>query len=98
MDKRTDNTITLKQAIDKLLQTYQITSKMDEISIQKEWEKLMSPAIVKRTKQISLKKDVLHVQIESSVLRHELTFIKQKIIKKFNKRLGKNLIKEILFF
>lgn len=98
MSKRLENTMSLKEAIDKLLSTYNIASKMDEISIQKEWEKLMSPAIVKRTQNIRLKNGMLHVQIESSVLRHELGFMKDKIINKFNKQLGKRVVKEILFF
>lgn len=98
MDKRTDNIVTLKDAIDKLLNTYKMSQKMDEISIQNEWEKLMSPAIVKRTKKITLRKGVLQVQIDSSVLRHELSFMKDKIIQKFNKQLGKRVILEVIFY
>jgi predicted nucleic acid-binding Zn ribbon protein len=98
MTNRDKNITPLKEAIEKLLKVYKIEDKMDEISLQKEWNTMMGPAIANRTKKIYLKNKVLHIQLESSVLRHELSFAKEKLCETLNKRAGKRIINQILFF
>lgn len=98
MKDKKENIVTLKEAIDKLLKVYKISDKMDAISIEKEWAKLMGPTVSKRTKKISLFKGILKVQIESSVLRHELNYSKDRIIMNLNKSVGKRIVREILFY
>ena len=48
------------------------------------------------TNEIVLKKNTLYVNLNSSVLRQELSFGKQKIIDLLNKELGKTVIKKIV--
>ncbi len=98
MNKRTKHITPLKEAIDKLLKAYKISDKLDEISIQQEWEKLMGSMIAKRTKSIALKNNILHVKLESSVLRHELNFAKARIVEKLNRQIGKRVVKDVLFY
>lgn len=87
----------LKDAIQKLLQVYRMSDKMDEISLVKEWEELMGETIARKTKNIKLKKRVLIIEIESSVLRHELSFAKDKLKESLNRKLKKRVVDEILF-
>ena len=98
MRKRDKNTTSLKDAIDKLLKVYRIEGKMDEISLQNEWNEMMGKAIANRTKKVYLKNKVLHIQLESSVLRHELSFAKERLCESLNKRVGKRIINTILFY
>lgn len=98
MNRRDKNTTSLKDAIDKLLKVYRIEGKMDEISLQKEWNDMMGTAIANRTKTIYLKNKVLHIQLESSVLRHELSFAKASLRDSLNKKVGKRIINDILFY
>lgn len=98
MTNRDKNITPLKEAIDKLLKVYKIEGKMDEISLQKEWSAMMGPAIANRTTNIYLKNNVLHIKLESSVLRHELSFAKERLCEALNKRIGKRIINQILFF
>ena len=98
MTNRDKNITPLKEAIEKLLKVYKIDGKKDEISLQKEWREMMGTAIANRTKNIYLKNKVLHIQLESSVLRHELSFAKEKLCESLNKRAGKRIINQILFF
>lgn len=95
--KRNKEVTPLKEAIDKLLKVYKIDHKMDEINLQKEWKELMGDAIANKTKSIELRKKVLVIEIESSVLRHELSFAKEKLKESLNKKLKKRVIDEILF-
>jgi hypothetical protein len=41
------------------------------------------------------KRGVLYVKLKSSVLKEELTFEKEKVIKLINKELGKEYIKDL---
>jgi len=48
------------------------------------------------TTAIKLVRDVLYVQLSSSVLREELSYGKEKIIAMLNEALGKDLIKKLV--
>jgi hypothetical protein len=56
----------------------------------------MGPAIQKYTTAIKLQNDTLYVQLSSSVLREELSYGKEKIIRMLNEELGKDLVKKLV--
>lgn len=60
------------------------------------WNSQMGPAIEKYTTAIKLERDTLYVQLSSSVLREELSYGKEKIIKMLNEELGKELVKKLV--
>ncbi|MFT6152533.1 MAG: putative nucleic acid-binding Zn ribbon protein [Flavobacteriales bacterium] len=95
--KRNKEMTPLKEAIERLLKVYKISDKMDEITLRKEWEELMGKAISNKTKRLELRKRVLIIQIESSVLRHELSFSKEKLKESLNRKLKRRAVDEIIF-
>ena len=95
--KRNKEMTPLKEAIERLLKVYKISDKMDEITLRKEWEELMGKAISNKTKRLELRKRVLIIQIESSVLRHELSFAKEKLKESLNRKLKRRALDEIIF-
>jgi predicted nucleic acid-binding Zn ribbon protein len=95
--KRSKEVTPLKEAIDKLLKAYKISDKMQEIDLQKEWEEMMGETIARKTKSLELRKRLLIIKIESSVLRHELSFAKEKLKESLNTKLKKRVIDDILF-
>lgn len=97
LPKRNKEVTPLKEAIEKLLKVYKIESKLDEISLRKEWEELMGMTIAKKTKKLELRKKILIIEIESSVLRHELSFAKEKLKESLNRKLNKRIVDDILF-
>ncbi|HBY67804.1 MAG TPA: DUF721 domain-containing protein, partial [Flavobacteriaceae bacterium] len=60
------------------------------------WHAVMGSAISNYTTAIKLDREVLYVQLSSSVLREELSYGKEKILKLVNEELGKDLIKKII--
>ena len=96
-NKRNKQVTPLKEAIERLLKAYKIEDKLDEISLRKEWEELMGTTISNKTKNLTLRKRILIIEIESAVLRHELSFAKEKLKESLNRKLGKRIIDEILF-
>ena len=68
---------------------------IDNINVQNAWIKTMGENIQKYTFKVYYKKGVLYVKLKSSVLKEELTFEKEKVIRLINKELGKEYIKDL---
>lgn len=97
LPKRDKQLTPLKIAIERLLKAYKISDKMDELDIRKEWEEMMGATIGLKTKSLELRKRVLIIEIESAVLRHELSFAKEKLKESLNRKLQRRVVDEILF-
>lgn len=94
---RKPNDITLKQAIDKLLNHYKLRGKFDETGIIAMWPNIMGSAVANRTKQIYIHQKKLFVRIESSVVKNELLMVKSAIVDKLNEKAGSQVITDIVF-
>jgi len=73
-----------------------LNSGLNNIKVQNLWREVMGNNVNSYTNEIVLKKNTLYVNLNSSVLRQELSFGKQKIIDLLNKELGKTVIKKIV--
>ncbi|WAC42405.1 DUF721 domain-containing protein [Pedobacter sp. SL55] len=94
---RKPNDITLKQAIDKMLNHYKLRGKFDETGILAMWPEIMGTAVANRTKQIYIHQKKLFVRIESSVVKNELLMVKSAIVDKLNEKAGSQVITDIVF-
>lgn len=93
---RKDNTQPLKDVIDNFLKSSKVGPKMAELDIIKAWEENMGPMIANRTTKIFVKDKVLHVHLNSSTLRNELSFAKEKIINTLNEQAGKEVLTAVV--
>ena len=96
MAKRQRENHSLNDALKSFINNNKLQKGLDEISVQDAWNSVMGNAISKYTTNLSLERDVLYVQLSSSVLREELSYGKTKIINLLNEELGKELIKKIV--
>lgn len=92
---RSENEETLGNAITRLLKAYGLEEGYYAAAIVTHWEKLMGPAIARRTQSIKIQNGVLIVKIESAALRQELSYAKDKIMTQINKELGLRIIKSV---
>mgnify|MGYP000235485679 CR=1 FL=1 len=69
---------------------------LDRVSIEDAWHSVMGNAISKYTTAIKLDRDVLYIQLSSSVLREELSHGKSKIIAMINEELQREVIKDVV--
>ena len=93
---KSENYKPLKAAIDKLLEVYKIDKKFHEIEVKKAYKSLMGNMISAKTEDLWLKKGVLHIRLNSSVLRQELSMNKTKIADMINDKIGEQLIKDVV--
>ena len=94
---RKSNEQSLGQVIEELLGTYKLKAKLTEFRLIDSWEKIMGSAIAKRTEDLFINKRVLHVRLNSSVLREELFIAREKIKEMLNDEAGETVIDEIFF-
>jgi len=69
---------------------------MDQ-NIRNAWNKAVGPQIAAQTRPNRLRKDTLFIKVSNSIWMHQLQFMKQDIIDKTNKILGREMIKDIHF-
>lgn len=96
MKKRDSNEETMKQAIDRLLKAYKLDRKMDEVEVLNSWETMMGPMIAKHTREIFISDRILHIRLNSSVLREELSYAKTKIKDMMNEKAGREIIDDVI--
>ena len=87
----------LKEVIEELLKVYHLDEKLDGVNLVNSWEKVVGKMISNHTESLKVVNRVLYVKVDSSALRHELHMERSKIAKKLNKKVGKNVIDEIVF-
>ena len=85
----------LGKVLQELLETYRLKSKLNEVNLVKEWERIVGPLIAGKTEKIILKNKVLHLTISSAPLKQELQFSKEQILKLIDERFGKGYVQAI---
>ncbi len=86
----------LRELIDKMLRSYGLGSKLDEVKLLKCWEDVVGPMISKHTKNIYFKEGNLYVELDSAPLKQELNFAKSKLIEKLNQQMGKSIVQKLV--
>jgi hypothetical protein len=93
---RYNNSKPIKEVLDNYLKAFKLNDKMNEVKLHECWENLMGISITKHTLKIEIKKKKLYVFLDSSVLRSELSYAKQKIVETINNEFGQKLIEEVI--
>jgi hypothetical protein len=100
MIKRTNEDISLKEAIEEFLNSnkfHKFSQKLFEYRIIHGWKTIMGSYIMQYTTELYIKDRILYVRLNSSSLRHELSMEKTKIIDLLNKEAQKDFIRNIIF-
>ncbi len=82
--------------MDLFVDAYGLREKMDELDITTGWDEAVGPMIARHTKSVRLRKGKLNVKVDSAPLRHELTFMRERLIEILNRRAGRRVVVEIV--
>ncbi len=96
MRKRLSNQQPLKEVIDDWLSGHPMAKKAKETRIIHLWGKLLGPSVKNRTVNAYFNKGKFYVNLDSSVLRNELSFAKESIVANLNKELGEEIVEELI--
>jgi hypothetical protein len=96
MARRISNEGTIADVLKQFIDKNNLQSGIDKISVEDAWKSLMGNGVNSYTKEVVLKGTTLYVSLTSAVLREELSYGKQKIIKMINEEIGKEVVKEVI--
>ncbi|UKM65042.1 DUF721 domain-containing protein [Flavobacteriaceae bacterium GSB9] len=96
MAKRNNEHIKISDALKEFIETNKLEKGLDKVNVAGAWAKLMGNGVNNYTTSVNLERETLYIQLNSSVLREELSYGKQKIITMLNDELGKEIIKKLV--
>ena len=86
--------------IDSLLQQFVKANRLEkglaEYRLMKSWKDLLGITVAKKTKSLKIQNRKLFVTLHSSVVRNELSMIKESLIPKLNEAAGMDLIGDVV--
>ena len=89
--------VCLKGELDNFMNYIGLDARMQELQILNVWSECVGEAIAKYSSPQELRKNKLFVRVENAAWRYELSLNKSGIVEKLNEKLGRKLIKEIIF-
>lgn len=96
MAKRTKDELSISDLLKEFVDTNKLQPGLDKVNVRNAWAEMMGTGVNNYTTAIQLERDTLYVQLSSSVLREELIYGQDKIIKMLNESLGKEVIKKLV--
>lgn len=96
MAKRLSNESSISDVLNEFIQSNKLQLGIDQIAVKEAWKSLMGNGVNNYTKNIMLKNGTLYVELTSAVLREELSFGKEKIVKMINEELRRDVVTAVV--
>ncbi len=87
----------LDTVIGAVLKHYKLDARLKQVVALNVWADVVGEQIASAAKALKIERGILIVQVEKSVWRNELQFLKNDIIKKLNDKLKEEIVKDIVF-
>ncbi|AXG72728.1 DUF721 domain-containing protein [Flavobacterium arcticum] len=96
MAKRLNDNNSIGDVLKEFIGANRLQPGIDKIEVRDAWKNLMGNGVNNYTSEIMLKNGTLYVALTSAVLREELSYGKEKIVKMINEDLGREVVKEVI--
>ena len=96
MAKRFNEESPIGDVLKQFISQNKLEAGMDVVNVQDAWKNLMGNGVNNYTTEIQLKGSTLYVALSSAVLREELSYGKDKIIKMINEELRKDVVTNLI--
>lgn len=96
MTKRNNDNQSLQDVLKAFVSDNNLQQGLDKVDVRDAWANLMGNGVNNYTTAIELKQATLYVKLNSSVLREELSYGKEKIITMLNEAIGKEVITKLI--
>lgn len=95
-NKRANEEKSMKDLMEIFKSKHRLNPGLDKVDVENAWMTQLGPAIKNYTNEIKFRNQTLTVHLSSSTLREELSYGKEKIIKRLNESLGRELISKLI--
>lgn len=96
MTKRENDSFLVKDLMQSFIKQNNLSKGMRKLKVEETWKEMMGPGVMAHTTSVRLQNKTLIIQLTSSVLRQELSYGKEKIIKMMNEKIGEGVISKLL--
>ncbi|AOW19973.1 DUF721 domain-containing protein [Urechidicola croceus] len=96
MAKRENEYHSMKDLMKVVIQQNNLSKGLQKMDVREAWGKLMGNGVMSYTESVELQNKTLIVRLKSSVLREELTYGKDKIIKMINEEMGGDIVAKLM--
>ena len=96
MTKRENNSVALKDLMKSFIKENNLSKGMQKIKVEEAWHMIMGQGVTSYTQSVELQKKTLIIRLTSSVLREELSYGKDKIIKMLNEEMGARVVSKLM--
>ncbi|MCW4468459.1 DUF721 domain-containing protein [Flavobacterium sp. MFBS3-15] len=96
MAKRLNGENSISDVLKEFMQANNLQSGMDKIDVRDAWKNLMGNGVNNYTRDVMLKGTTLYVELTSAVLREELSYGKEKIVKMINEELKREVVTTVV--
>ena len=93
---RRNNINTIGQVIKKLMKNKKLSKRLDALIVLDVWNNIIGKDLEKYIKSAKLVDDKLYVKLRSSIVKNEMSYKKTQLIQRINKKLNKEVIKDII--
>lgn len=93
---RRTQTRTIKEVVRDYLRENQLDKKLDEQEMIRLWYDITGKMVARATRSVTIRNRKMFVRIESSVIRNEISMIRDGLIKELNSKFNEPLIDEII--
>ncbi len=92
---RKTNLMNIGVVIKKLMQNPKLVDRLEKLDVLDIWKDIIGKDLEKYIAEARIKDNILYVKVKSSIVKNELSYKKTDLIKKINKKIGKEIIKDI---
>mgnify|MGYP001562155286 FL=1 len=96
MAKRENDSFSVKDLMQSFIKENNLSKGMRKLKVEETWREMMGPGVMAHTSSVKLQNKTLIIQLTSSVLREELSYGKDKIIKMMNEKIGETVISKLM--
>jgi hypothetical protein len=96
MAKRFNEESSIVDVLKQFISQNKLEAGIDVVNVRDAWKNVMGNGVNNYTTEIQLKHTTLYVALSSAVLREELSYGKDKIIKMINEELRKELVTHLV--
>lgn len=96
MQKKPNHSFTIEEALKLLVSDKRISKGLNESVIKQEWANIMGTVIAKHTTTMFVRGKELHLYFNSSIIKNEFLYNKEKAIALVNEALGHDAINDIV--
>ena len=94
---RSAETMPLKEALDLLLEQYQLKNRFKTANLVSRWEEFAGKIVARHTRRIFVSNQKLYLEITSAPLKNEILLAKNEILKRIATEMGEKIVDEIVF-